>query len=273
MEFNLFSHSTSPVVYLQVFVYSELVLKSKKSIEINDYNNFELTDSILSNFNNWVLKKEYLGSSAQLWFMQSPEQVQEFTSQFGSKYKPKVEIWSDRDKSFYYKQKLQESFDFENHIAKLLSEQYGLVLNPYLTPEGQYTEGENELGIEIKNDRLIEKYGNAYIEYAEKSKGTNTSYVNSGILKADNSIYFLIGTVDRFYIFRKTRLVQIFKEENELFKQAKSSPRHVLFKETPTSRGYVYPIKYAVNDTITIDEMVGEIKARLKGDQFKGANS
>lgn len=46
-------------------------------------------------------------------------------------------------------------FDFENYIAELISDKYGINLEPYLTPEGQYELGENSLGIEIKNDTLI----------------------------------------------------------------------------------------------------------------------
>ena len=120
--------------------------------------------------------------------------------------------------------------------------------------------------IEIKNDTLINKYGNIYIEYQEKSKSSNWGYVNSGILKVDNCVYWLIGTPDKFYIFRKERILEIFNEEVALLKRNLPSKRGIKFKQIATSRGFVYPAKNAEKnkDTISMDEMMSEIKSRLK---------
>jgi len=124
-----------------------------------------------------------------------------------------------------------------------------------------YRQGENALGIEIKNDTLIKKYGNVYIEYAEKSAGGNFNYIDSGILKNDLSTYFLIGDTDGFWIFRKARLAEIYHEEIARNKKGQMSERGIQFKQKPTSLGMAFPVKYAQAEAITMDEMIAEIKA------------
>ena len=82
-----------------------------------------------------------------------------------------------------------------------------------------------------KNDTLIKEWGNVYIEYKEKSYAGNYNYVNSGILKDDQSIYFLTGTKDAFYIFRKSRLIEIYKEEVNNVRKVIKSERDIKFKQ------------------------------------------
>jgi hypothetical protein len=264
MEFKYFENKTDYLEYLQIFVFNELVLKNNQSLNIDDYQTFELTDKIIESYNKWITDNGFVNSKVVLWFQNNSEKVEYFKINFNSKFEPKVSIWSDRKKTDYYKEKLQASFIFENYIAKLISEKYGLDLGQYLSPEGQYELGENSLGIEIKNDTLISKYGNVYIEYQEKSKGSNYNFVNSGILKIDNCVYFLIGTSEKFYIFRKERLVEILNEEISNYKKGIISKRGIVFKVISTSKGYVYPVKNAIQDTITMDEMISEIKEKLK---------
>lgn len=264
MEFNFFKNKTDYLEYLQIFVFNELIMKNNQSIDVDHYQTFELTDKIIESYNKWIAGNGFLNSKLVLWFKNNSDKVEYFKSNFNSKFEPKVSIWSDRKKTEYYKKKLQASFIFENHIAKLISEKYGLDLGQYLSPEGQYELGENSLGIEIKNDTLISKYGNVYIEYQEKSKGSNYNFVNSGILKDDDCIYFLTGTPDNFYIFKKERLVDILNEEISNYKKSIVSKRGIIFKVISTSKGYVYPVKYAIKDTITMDEMISEIREKFK---------
>ena len=249
---------------LGIFLYTHLVILNKEvnEVSINDYSNFELKDVYIKSYNDWLDSKKRDASKITSWVNKNKSDFEHFKSNFGSKYKPKVELWSDREKTSYYKEKLQASFEFENYIANLLMKDFDMDLGQYLTPEGQYDLGENKLGIEIKNDTLIKKWGNVYIEYAEKSNAKNSKYVDSGILKNDNSIYFLIGTSDEFWIFKKQRLIEIFYEEKQLAKNDKKSQRGILFKKKATSLGYVFPVKNAGNDTISIEEMVKEIKAK-----------
>jgi hypothetical protein len=263
MKFETFENKTNYLEYIQIFVYHELVIQGKSIINIEDYINFELTDSIISSFNSWIMDPKHTSSVVVSWFDVNSNVIEYFRQNFPSKFKPKVSIWSDRKKSNYYKEKLQDSFVFENYIAELISEKYGLYLGQYLTPEGQYELGENALGIEIKNDTLISKYGNVYIEFQEKSGANNYNYVNSGILKIDNCVYLLIGTVEKFYIFKKDKLIEILNEEIENITKGVRSSRNIVFKQIATSKGYVYPVKNAINDTISMDIMINEIKSRL----------
>lgn len=260
MEFNLFENKNNPHEYLHIYVYSKLYLNGTANIIIDDYIEFEITDTLVASFNSWVKTLSFSTNLVEGWFLSNQNKVDYFTNNFPLKFKPKVVIWSDRNKTSYYKEKLQDSFMFENHIAELIAVNYDIDLGQYMDQKGQYELGENALGIEIKNDTLISKYNNIYIEYQEKSKASNYNFVNSGILKKDNCIYFLIGTFDKFYIFKKTVLAKIYEEEiiNKL--KNNTSTRSILFKEQKTSKGFVFPVRKAIEYTITMDEMIEEIK-------------
>ncbi|MCF8219442.1 MAG: hypothetical protein K9I29_09475 [Bacteroidales bacterium] len=260
MEFKAFQNKNHYLEYLQIFCFYELILNSKNSIRLRDYKTFELTDGIIEKYNCWINQEANRPNNVARWFQKNPDAVRYFKSHFPEKFKPKVAIWSDRNKTAYYKDKLQDSFIFENYIAGLLKAKFNLDIGAYLTPEGQYELGENALGIEIKNDTLIEKYGNLYIEYQEKSAPHKEEYVNSGILKKDNCSYFLTGTERQFYIFRKSALIRILKEELQNFSQNIPSSRHIQFKKIATSKGFVFPVKYASKETISLEKMIEEIK-------------
>lgn len=264
MVFKEFKNGRNFLEYLQIFCFHELILKGKSVdlVSISAYQQFELTDKIIREYNSWLKEGCPKKSIIETWFNSKNEEVLEFKNNFGAEYKPKVSIWSDREKTTYYKQKLQDSFIFENHIAKILEERFNLDLGQYLTPEGQYNLGENALGIEIKNDTLISKYGNIYIEYQEKSKAGNNPYINSGILKNDNCKYFLLGTDKQFFIFRKSRLLEIYNEEKELQKNKKNSKRGIKFKQISTSKGFVFPVKNAQAISLSLEELVLELKNR-----------
>ena len=264
-DYSIFKNSQDHLEYIHIYVYSEIIISQKciEEVQIENYKQFELTDIIITSFNCWIEKKCPEKELVDAWFITKIEEYNVFKENFGTTYTAKVSLWSDRYKNNYYKGKLQDSFIFENYIASLLENEYDLEIGSYLTPEGQYDLGENALGIEIKNDTLIAKYGNVYIEYQEKSQSSNAVYINSGILKNDNSIYFLIGTIDAFYIFKKKRLLEIFYDETENNKKGINSKRGIKFKEIATSRGFVYPVKNAIPDTISLDLMVKEIKSQF----------
>ena len=163
MKFKKFENKTEYLEYLQIFIYVHLFLNKRTDFHIDDYIDFELTDKYISSFNDWIESDTPNAELIINWFTNNQKQVSIFKSEFQNKYKPKVSVWSDRKKTKYYKAKLQDSFIFENFIAELIQEKYGIDLGQYLSPEGQYELGENALGIEIKNDTLIEKDGNVYI--------------------------------------------------------------------------------------------------------------
>jgi hypothetical protein len=260
--FEKYNHKGSWDESLHIFLYHKLIISNitVSALSIEDYKTFELKDTLITSYNEWVGLSNSNKQLLEDWISVNEKSVNHFRENFTTTFKPKVELWSDRKKTTYYKEKLQASFEFENYIAELLQRDFNLDLQQFLTPEGQYDLGENELGIEIKNDTLIKKWGNVYIEYAEKSNSGNYVFVKSGILKDDNSIYFLIGDRDGFWIFRKERLLEIYREEVAIVKSGQVSKRGIKFKQIATSKGFVYPVKNAVADTITIEQMVEEIK-------------
>lgn len=210
-------------------------------------------------YNNWVKTNPPIINTIENYYNENIDFIEEFKNGFNIEYKPKVIFWNDRKKNDYFKQQLQEAFLFENYIAEKIKFDFDLDIEPFLTSEGQYELGENALGIEIKNDKLIKKYGNIYVEYQEKADAKGYLYVDSGILKNDNTKYFLIGDYDEFFIARKSVLLNIYYEELANEKNNIPSKRGVEFKVKPTSKGIVIPVKKNADIFISFELMMNEI--------------
>lgn len=251
---------------LSVYIFIEII-KNNTSIEdfsLDNYLKMELWDDSITEYHEW-LDNDGNKNEAIIDFLNfHSEKIQFFSNNFSELFKPKVTFWRDRKKTEYFKTKLQEAFEFENFIAQKIKVEYDYDIEPYLTPEGQYDLGENALGIEIKNDKILKKTRNIYIEVAEKSNKLLNKYTKSGILKNDETIYFLLGDYDEFYIFFKNKLLSIYKEELKLFREGKPSKRGIKFKIISTSQGFIFPIKNAVAESITFDEMMEDIIRRKK---------
>ena len=84
---------------------------------------------------------------------------------------------------------------------------------------------------------MLEKTGNIYIEYLERLR-RNNSWVKSGILKEDNTKYWIIGSEKEYYIFKKVVLCN-------LYNNLKDNPngcvgcKFVEEKENGTSKGFL----------------------------------
>lgn len=258
MNIVKFNHSGSWEENLGVYLFHKIVVSEDKSSDLSGYRDFELTDATVQAYNSWVDTNNH--TSIRAWVESHNTLVNQFKAGFGSTFQRKVEIWSDRNKTDYYKRNLQASFEFENHLETIFKDRYGINLEPFLTQEGQYLEGENKAGIEIKNDMMYQKTGNLYIEYAEKSRATNSQYVYSGIKKEDKSKYFLIGDYDNFWVFEKTHLLKILAEEQELNKKGLPSKRGIRFITKDTSLGFIFPIAQAQKEAIPLETLVAELK-------------
>lgn len=251
---------------LSLFLYIEIIKNNltPDNFALENYHKFELYDDSIIEYNLWLSTDKKNIEKIHLLLENSPTLIEYFSNNFNNIFKPKVTFWRDRQKTAYFRNQLQQAFEFENFIAEKIKVEYGLDIEPFLTPEGQYELGENALGIEIKNDKILKKTRNVYIEVAEKSNKLLSDYTRSGILKSDNTIYFLIGDYEEFYIFFKATLVDIYREELKLYKQGKPSKRGIQFKQIYTSQGFVYPIANAVSDMISFDEMMVDIKKNKK---------
>ena len=110
------------------------------------------------------------------------------------------------DNNFDYCAEIGHKFELwvEKEIKK-----YDVDLGMYY--DDRQFQGENALGLEIKHDSKLAETGNVYIEYEALSKD-ESKFIKGGILKDDNSKYWLIGTEEEYYIFYKDDLLKIYKQ-------------------------------------------------------------
>jgi hypothetical protein len=142
----------------------------------------------------------------------------------------------------YYKEMLKKGLHFQDFVVEELYK-IGLPIISYSSKEFQNMIGENKAGIEIKLDQNFRKTGNIYIEYAEKSKAENNNYIDSGVLRNDNTWLYLIGDYETIYIFSKKQLL-ILKDTSKV--------RHV---QTPTSKGYLLSLNLVEKYCIKVIEV------------------
>lgn len=138
-----------------------------------------------------------------------------------------------------YKTKLEKGLKFQDYVVEKLYD-IGLPIISYSSKKYQVMMGENKCGFEIKFDDRMKDTGNIYIEIAEKSNSNNLNYVDSGIFRTDNTWLYIIGNYRKLFIFDKRLLKRIFQNKN----YKNFNGRYV---ETPTSRGFLIPVKYATN--------------------------
>ena len=138
-------------------------------------------------------------------------------------------------KNGYYLKKLEEGLQFQDVVTQALY-QRGIVVVGYSSRRFQNSHGENMLGAEIKRDGNFRDTGNLYIEVAEKSHPDNPAYIDSGIMRADNSWLFVIGDELDIWIF-----------STKYLRKLKGRYKHV---ETPTSRAFLMPLSEADNYAI-----------------------
>lgn len=246
--------------YLNVYIFGVLVHDNKDSVSFTpeDYIGYSLTDTIVNSFNEEVKEGGIGIQRVEKYISDHRDETDSFIKNFGQLFPPKPIVWESRNHIGYYKDKLQESFSFELFVYMLLFSK-GVDLKPFYTEEGQNS-GENELGVEIKNDTLIKVTGNIYIEYMEKSAADNAIFVESGILKDDNTRFLFIGERDAYWILRKSDLRKIFDEEFALHNAHQPSKRGVGFRTIPTSRGMLLPKEEANKIKLSLNELIDELK-------------
>lgn len=166
-------------------------------------------------------------------------------------------IWGDRNRDAYYINNLTDSHRFEVYIDTLFA-QNGVDLGLYYGRDEQYNQGENRLGIEIKRDKKSsEGSPNLFIEYQERLNPRSQEWVNSGILRDDNTRFYLIGDIDNFWVFNKEDLVYIY---NQLYRGNSYYNGCRLVKVVRgTSRGYIIPKDYANQIAISFEELLQQI--------------
>lgn len=104
--------------------------------------------------------------------------------------------------------KIGESY--QEYIARVIKEQFNFTINYYKTKIEQYTIGESKEMFEVKLDSQIDKYNRLSIEVAEKTKASNANWIPSGIMRKDNTKWYVQGDFRKFWIFSKQKLVNYF---------------------------------------------------------------
>jgi hypothetical protein len=148
----------------------------------------------------------------------------------------------------YYAKQLEDSREFQDFIVERLYE-IGISVVMY-TSEKKQLLGENKLGIEFKHDKMMEKTGNVYIEYAEKSDPDNANFVDSGILRKDNTWLWAIANDKVIYIVSKRVLRRIYEEK----------PSFATFTGNKTSRGFLLKVGFIESIAEKIIRIEQEVK-------------
>ena len=136
----------------------------------------------------------------------------------------------------YYLKKLEEGKEFQDFVAIQFAK-IGLLITPFSSKKYQYEKGESLQGYEFKNDQIFRTTGNLYIEVSEKSNPKNKNYIDSGILRNDNTMFYVIGDYRGVYLMQKKILVLIYKK-NKKYKAIENS--------TKTSIGFLMPCDDAI---------------------------
>ena len=130
----------------------------------------------------------------------------------------------------YTKEHMEEAYRYQDFATDMLYE-FGIPICCYSSKKWNIEKGESRAGVEIKNDKLFSKTGNLYFETHEK-KADAAEWVESGLLRDDNTIFYFIGDYLKAWLFSKKQLLSLIQKPE--FER----------KETKTSKGVVIPIKY-----------------------------
>lgn len=234
-------------------------INAKPRIELyENLFNFEITEriffyeSLISSFNSM------LGTYKEVNFQKYISEIQErdvvnyeniFYLNIWRMEKPV--IWSDRNKKEYYLINLTDSHRFQLYVENIfLRENFDIGL--YYGRDEQYN-GESEAGIEIKFDKKCVETGNLFIETAERLS-KEMEFVPSGIFKDDNTKIIAIGNYEFIYFIRKSDLINIYNNISN-YKNCRMTGAGI-----GTSKGFVIPIALADEISLTVKEVIDEIR-------------
>lgn len=241
-----------------VLLYYSLMYGKK----VSDYSEFQITEELIDEYNSDKSQQKRVQVKKMI------EHKKKDLDEFREKYVQEVwnyekpVIWKDRKKTGYYINQLNASHRFEVYVDYMFS-QLGYDIGLFYGKNQQYMQGETKAGIEIKCDMKLQKTGNVYIEYQERIT-KDGEWVDSGILKKDETRYYLIGTVEEFYILPRSKLQSYY---NRLVKYGEliSGMHLVDEKEHQTSKGFTMNRQWAEQDSLTVEEVV----IILKNEQWR----
>ncbi len=134
-----------------------------------------------------------------------------------------------------HKDALSVGEKYQNFIADQVNKQFGYSIHFYTSKLEQYWIGESVEGFEIKLDQRCTTTGRLSIEVGEKTRLGFLGFTPSGILRRDNTKFYVQGNYAVAWIFRKSDLQKLYKEED--FKIIENNP--------PTIQKFYLPIRRA----------------------------
>ena len=111
------------------------------------------------------------------------------------------------------KDSLEKGLAFQDFVCIVLAQRH-IVLQNIGSKKFQIEVGENLQGFEIKLDRRCGDTGRLSIEVAEKSSRDVLWWTPSGIMREDNSILYIQGNYDCFWVFGKNWLRRWLEEKS-----------------------------------------------------------
>lgn len=232
-------------------------MDKKENFELN-YEQSYITEPLIDEFNRALNNPEFINKFRR-FLEHNNECINYYLTRFNNEPWEMVKptIWREhlnsrgQIRNMYRVEKLTKSHRFEILIDSNFKDA-GVDIGLYYGREQQYN-GECELGLEIKRDIKSGETTNIYIEYAEKDNANQAQWVNSGILKNDNTRYFVIGDFNRYWIISKEVLLRYY---NLLLNSRYGKYEGCRFVEIGTSKGYLMPQSLADEVSISFDELV-----------------
>lgn len=168
------------------------------------------------------------------------------------RFQAKPVIWNiSRKHTSYTIMQIERGAIMEKFIDNEFK-RWGIDIGFFYSPFSQSC-GESRLGLEIKHDMKSKKTGNYYIECYETLGVGKAQLVSSGILKNDNTIFWLIGTLDEYYIVYKEDLRRLYYSLNQRNSCWQNGKR---LASNKNSKGFI--IDKAKLQEIAIARSVGE---------------
>ena len=173
------------------------------------FEDFVMSEGLIEQFNAGIRREEVRQQLDQV-LRQKADAVDRLLRAFQTEPWTVVKpvVWSANVGNRYFIENLTLSHRFEIYIDCLFREK-GLDIGLYYGRDPQYR-GETAAGIEIKRDMMARKTGNLYIEYAGRHSSAG-QWVASGVLKSDNSRFFLMGDIGWYYALRRTDLLALYR--------------------------------------------------------------
>lgn len=238
--------------HMRLFFYDRL--KNGKNCSYDDWH---IKESLISKYNDET--NDTVMADINICIDQNRELVESLKQRATWDFEKPV-IWNDRNRSEYYITNLEDSHRFEVYAESVFKD-YGLDIGLFYGKSQQYDLGETKVGIEIKCDKRSEDTGNYYIEYQERLNNYG-EWVNSGILKDDNTKYYFYGVVNNYAIFPRNRLMEYYKK---IVLQKNPPVPDCRMVQIGTSKGFLIPKTEADKIRMYPSTVVREIRQSKNG--------